>query len=202
MDRNTLVRVALAALAFIAMAGGVPALAAPPSPQDLPLNLTAVAVDMGQSGRAAMTRVDITIDRWSTDAERDGLRAALIQQGSDALIRALQSIKPRVGHIRTPTSLAWDLLYAHRHIMPDGSYRLIIASDRPIRFYEAANATRSSDYDFLFVELRMTGAGTGEGKLIPRAKITYDKATKAIEVEDYSAEPVMLKDVKVEARKK
>ena len=69
-------------------------------------HLTAFAVDM--SNLAARTRagtIDIVINRWSSDEERDRLLSALRESGTDGLLRALQKIKEPAGYIRTPPGL-------------------------------------------------------------------------------------------------
>ena len=61
-----------------------------------PEKFTAFAVDMSNTApRVNTTTVDITINRWSTDAERDKLRETL-SKGQDALLSALEKL-PVVG---------------------------------------------------------------------------------------------------------
>ena len=48
----------------------------------------------------------------TTDEEREALIAAFVEGGQNMLLKALQKVKPRVGYIRTPNSLGYDLQYA------------------------------------------------------------------------------------------
>src|SRR5919198_3198555 len=119
-----------ALIAFIASTQAV--LAAKPVER-----LTAFAVDMSNlSARATTGTVDIVIERWSTDQERDQLRAALQEGGPDALLRGLQKIKDPAGYIRTPGSVGYPLRFARQIAMSDGGRRIIIATDRPVSFLE------------------------------------------------------------------
>src|SRR5881275_3050582 len=69
-------------------------------------HLTAFAVDMSNmAGRTRAGTVDIVINRWSSDQERDTLRAALREGGTDSLLKALQKIKEPAGYIRSTGSV-------------------------------------------------------------------------------------------------
>jgi hypothetical protein len=156
---------------------------------------SAFAVSLGGPRTPSGTaQVDITIDHWSTDQARQQLLGAL-KKGQDSLLDTLRDLEP-VGSIHTPGSLAYDLRYAHQMPGEDGGRRIVIATDRPIRFWEAANRPRSFDYPFMFIELRMNGEGQGEGKLSLATKVTSSSDGKFVELENYGAQPVMLNQVK------
>jgi hypothetical protein len=169
------------------------------SAKDKPvLSLTAFAVNMSGVGRARAETLQIVIERWSTDEERQKLLDILVESGSDKLMDAVQKIKPRAGYIRTTTSLGWDVQFAREQELPSGGRRIIFATDRPMGFYELRNNTRSVDYEFMLCEIRLGPDGKGEGKLAGGSKITYDRAKKVIEVENYGIEPVRLTQVTVD----
>ncbi len=117
---------------------------------------TAVAIANNNIQSGAGT-VLISIDRWSTSAERDKLVSTLVNKGPRALLDALQDTRP-VGRIRTPDSLGYDLHYAFQTPGEDGGRRIVIATDRPIGFWEAYNQPRTVDYPFTIVEMHI-GAG-------------------------------------------
>jgi hypothetical protein len=184
----------LAALAALATAGR--------AGDDLPLNLTALAVNMSNVGRQGAQTLQITIERWTTEEELAKLKAALVEKGSDSLIRSLQDIKPRAGYIRAATGgLGWDIGYAAQTELPGGGRRIVIATDRPMSFAERASSPRSAEYDFLLAEMHIAAGGTGQGKLVPMAKVTYNEVRKTIEVENYATEPVRLTEIKIEKKK-
>lgn len=186
----------LAAAVLLVAVSAAPAFAQVKGEPTLPLRLTSFAVNMDAASRGTGSgRIDITIERWSTDGERDRLIEALTQKGSAQLLTTLQKIRPRAGYVKSDRSLAWDIYFARLHPGEDGGYRLVFATDRPISFWEARNNTRSSEYEFMLCEIRMNRNGEGQGKLAVMAKVTWDKKTKTIEIENYDIEPVRLTKV-------
>src|SRR5438874_10110441 len=159
-----------------------------------PERFTAMAVNMD---RGAAGTVEIVVNRWSTDAERDRLLSTLLDKGPEKLLDTLQDM-PRVGYFRTPNSIGYDLHYAHRNPLPDGGERVVLATDRRIGFWEAANRPRSIDYPFTIVEMRLNADGEGEGKLSLATKIIVENDNKTIVLEDYGTQPVHLTSIKRE----
>ena len=178
------------------------ALTAPASAQTQgeKLRIEAFAVNMSNIGTGRTNTVLMEIDRWTTDQQQDELRTALLEQGSDKLLQALQK-QPRVGFIRLPNTVGYDLHYARETALPDGGRRISIATDRRIGFWEARNQPRTIDYPFTLIELRVDANGKGQGKLSVASKITYDAELKTITLENYTTEPVRLQNVKVEIKK-
>jgi hypothetical protein len=162
-----------------------------------PERFTALAVNMSNVGRSGAETVEIVVNRWSTDAERDKLMTTLLEKGPDKLLDTLQSL-PRVGYFRTPTSLGYDIHYARRHPLPDGGERVVLVTDRRIGFWEAVNQPRSIDYPFTLIELHLNANGEGEGKLSVATKITADPENKVVVLENYATQPVLLTSVKRE----
>lgn len=155
---------------------------------------TATAVNMSGVGRPGAGVVEIDIERWSTDAERDRLVTVLKEKGSDALLSALQKL-PRVGYIRTPGRIGWDLHFA-RNNQTDEGRQVVIATDRPLSFFEASRRPRSADYDFTLIDIRFDPDGKGTGKLAVAAKVDYNNKTQTVEIENFGIEPVRLTEVR------
>ena len=101
--------------------------------------------------------------------------------------------------MRAPGRLGWDLYYGRNHQNPDGSRRVALATNRRVSFREAANDTRSMQYQFTLIELHLDARGKGEGKLVPAAKVTWDHETRRLEIENYNALPVDLLQVRVKS---
>ena len=154
---------------------------------------TALAVNISNVGRTGATSIDIVIERWTGDPERDRLLAVFKKGGPDALLNALRDTK-RVGSIRTPDSLAYDLHYARQMPGEDGGRRIVIATDRPIGFWEAANRPRTSEYPFTLIELQLDNKGEGIGKLSVATKITLNG--NVLTLENFANQPVMLNNVR------
>lgn len=153
---------------------------------------TCFAANLG-TGRADV--INIAVNRWSTDEEREMLLTTLQEFGQDNLLAALEKIRPPVGYMRTPSSIGYDLYYARNNPQPDGSRTVVLATNRRVSFREAANRARSMDYQFTLIEIHLDKNGKGEGKLVPAAKVSWDTKAKKIEIENYNALPVDLLNV-------
>jgi hypothetical protein len=190
--------IALAVVAGFLFAG--PAQAQEKEKQEKPrkYRFTAFAVNMNSGPKAGM--IDITIERLTAPEEREALIASFVEGGQDALLKALQKVKPRVGFIRSPNSLGYDLQYAWRFVNSDGTSRVIIATDKPVSFFEASRQTRSMDYPFTIIEMRLDAKGEGEGRLAAGTKISRSKDGKTIELENYGISPVALNQIKLQKK--
>src|SRR5579872_317547 len=136
-----------------------------------PVRYTAAAfnLDRGTAGN-----VEIVVDRWSTDAQRDRLIDALRESGEERLLSVLQNL-PRMGYFRAPNSVGIDIHFAHRAPLPDGGQRVTLMTDRWIGFWEAENQPPSIDYPFTMIELRLNAEGEGEGTLSRATRLALDK---------------------------
>lgn len=157
-----------------------------------PESFTAFAVNTSNIGRNTTATVDIDIKRWTSDQERDRLMAIFKEQGPDKLLSALRDTPP-VGTIRTPDSLAYDLHFARSVPGEDGGRRIVIATDRPIGFWEARSGARTLDYPFTLIEMHLDKDGHGTGKLSIATKLTLED--NVLTIENYANQPVMLTDV-------
>lgn len=170
--------------------------------KDDPLRFSAFAVHM-QGGMAG--RVDIVIERWTTDAERQQL-ISLVQtstdrpHGQDKLLNGLQDVKPRTGFFRTPNRLGWDLKYAKENKLADGGRQIVVITDKPISFFAARNQTRTMDYPFSLIEMRFpAGSNEGEGKLLAQTSLIVKDGR--LEIEIYGQEPTRLTTITEEKPK-
>jgi hypothetical protein len=155
---------------------------------------SALAVDMGGAVGASSTTINITVNMWSTDADRTTLANVLRERGPEHLLDTLQHM-PRIGSISGTGSVGFDLRYARQTPLAGGGERVVLITDRPIAFREAWAHGRSMDYPFTLVEIHLDKSGKGEGKLSFATKITVDKETKAIALENYTVQPVLLTTV-------
>jgi hypothetical protein len=161
-------------------------------------DFTAFAINLNPGPTTA--RIDIRIERWSTDEEREQLLDILRGEGSRSrtnreLLRALRRM-PRAGFIRSVGTLAWDLRYAQQQPLEEGGRQIVIATDRPIDFWEARNRPRVSDYPFTLLELRLDQNNRGEGKMLAQTRIFIDPRTSNLVLENYSHLPVRLNRIR------
>lgn len=157
-----------------------------------PEHFVANYVDLN-TGRTGPVELDVR--RWSTAAERQALVHTLFKEGSDALLEKLRDSRS-VGRIYTPGSIGYDLRYAEQRPLPEGGREIILATDRPMSFWELRNAPRSSLYPFTWVQFRMDADGKGEGKLAVAARIIGEEVDQLIEVEDFAIHPVRLNNIR------
>lgn len=136
----------------------------------------------------------IGIDRYSTDEEVRQLKAILAEKGADALSDALWNLER--GYIRIGGGLGYPIAVA-RSRPADGGGRVIrLMLDRPISFREIWRSSRSLDYPFTYIELALGADGTGEGKMYAAASVEIEDG--AVEIENYSALPIKLLNVRTE----
>jgi hypothetical protein len=154
---------------------------------------TAMNINNGQAGN-----IDITVNRWSTDKQRDALMVVAMNKGPEKLLDALQDM-PTVGHFGAPGNLSWDIHFARKMQLPDGGERIVLITDRRIGFWESANQPRSIDYPFTFIDLRLNRDGEGEGKMSLATKVIYDKKDNMISLENFQTSPVQLTNIKRES---
>ena len=155
---------------------------------------TAAAINMN---RGVASNIDIVINRYSTEGERDRLMAVMLERGPEKLLDTLQSL-PRVGYFRTPDSIGWDIHFARKMPGTDGGERITLITDRRIGFWEASRQPRSFDYPFTVIELRLNRDGEGEGKMSVATKIIPDKENNIVTLENYGTQPVLLTNIKRE----
>jgi hypothetical protein len=82
---------------------------------------------------------------------------------------------------------------------PDGSVRIVLATDRRLGSFDGSwkPATgAANDYAFTVIELRLNPAMVGEGRTSLTGRVSIDGAANTIALEDYSALPVTLKNVR------
>jgi hypothetical protein len=157
-----------------------------------PERYTAAAINMN---RGAAGTIEIVVNRWSTDAQRDRLMSVMMNKGPEKLLDALQDM-PRMGYIKTPDSIGWDLHFARKMPGEDGGERVVLVTDRRIGFWEARNQPRSIDYPFTVIELRLNRDGEGEGKMSIATKIIPDKENNIVTLENYDIQPVLLTNIR------
>jgi hypothetical protein len=159
-----------------------------------PEEFTAVAIANDNLASGAGT-VQIRITRWSTEVERQQLVDTLLSKGPEALLGALRETRS-VGTIRTPDSIGYELHYAQQARTEEGGRRLVIATDRPIGFWEAWNRPRMLDYPFTIIQMQLDRDGKGQGSMSYATRvIAHDKT---IELENYTSSPVMLTQIEAQ----
>jgi hypothetical protein len=160
----------------------------------VPLKLRGFALNFTGVGAGRSGDLEISIDRWSSDAEREKLRGAMAAGGVTALTSAVAAVAPRVGVITTQRGGSLDLKFAREIGGTDGTRRIVLATDRVTA---PKDAPKADTYDFLVIEVRLDKSGKGEARTAGPARLTYNKEAGALELDRYGVEPVWVKDLKV-----
>jgi hypothetical protein len=181
--------------AVLISAASLLTLAASAQTMGSPERYTGSAININ-NGRA--DNIDITVNRWSTDKQRDALMSVVANKGVDKLLDALQDM-PVVGHFGVPGNLSWDIHFARKLPLPEGGQRVVLVTDRRIGFWEAANQPRSIDYPFTVIELRLNREGQGEGTMSLATRVIYDKDQNMITLENLQNQPIRLTNLRREA---
>jgi hypothetical protein len=152
------------------------------------------AINMNSRPNTAV--IDFSIERWSTDEEREQL-LGIIKENKDPTRRLLTALQkmPKVGYIRGQQTLGWDLRYARQSELEDGGgRRIVLATDRPIGFWEARNQGRTMDYPFTIIEMQLDKNDKGVGKILAGTKIFIDKKNNLV-LENYGQQPIAFNEI-------
>ena len=153
-------------------------------------NARAFNVQTGQTGR-----IEIVINRWSTDGEREVLKAVLKAAGSEAMVAEMQNL-PQVGYIRTPETMGDALTFARSTTLEDGSRQVVVATNRPISVAGSLAPGTAQKYDLSVIEMRWKkGDKTGEGKMTLAAQARIDPKTGNVSIQNYAGMPSVLRDI-------
>jgi len=172
---------------------------------DFVIHLAAQAVDVASSENAG--RIDILIQKWSTDDDLQRMRDAVPRRDQLELLSLLHHTQRRVGiilmpgvqghgaraRLRTPR----NLLFARQVITPSGR-RIVAASDEHLGLGEPAIDARRSVSEFNLIDIRLDPVGTGIGKVAVAEDLSFSADVGSLELKDYRKRPARLIDVREE----
>jgi hypothetical protein len=168
------------------------------------------ALNMSNTATGANQTIQITINSWSSAAQRKHLIDTFLTQKQDGLLKELEK-QPERGRFNFPgymgpdpnntMRLGTDIRYAMSFPGEDGGRRIVIITPRVIGFREQVNQPRTVDYPFTLFEMHFDKDGKGEGRMSYALQINFDKKKNNIELENYSSEPVRLNNLELETKK-
>jgi hypothetical protein len=156
-------------------------------------SFSATAQVKSAGGVTASAPVMVSIDRLSTDQDREALIAAIKKGGTDSA-RALLLPKPPIGTVKVGAQ-STAIKYAYSR--PGAGGRVItIVTGSPIAYLGASvpGAPAKSGFYLGLLVLDVGGSGPGHGELSGAAKVTVNDQG-AIVTQDYSGEVVQLQNV-------
>lgn len=119
--------------------------------------------------------VNLIIEEFSTTDDQKALLEAFTQKGNEGLVNAVSKMKSK-GRLSMTGTLGYDVNYIKKFDMPDGSTRIRLVTDRPIRFGEAWSDSRSMEYSLAGAEITLTpDHKKNSGILAPACKFKINK---------------------------
>jgi hypothetical protein len=154
---------------------------------------TAVIYGSRYSTRTVTRPFTLIINNRTTDSDMTGLVEILQSGGQDALKRELDDRD--IGRFSLGTSVGVPI--GAVLVDREGSdTRIRVFFTRNIGFGELRRGLRSVDYPFGYLELRLDQRGSGEGTIIPAAKLRF-RGRDTIEVEDFGTFPGRLMGIRL-----
>ena len=164
----------------------------------------AEAMDTSGATPQRAGKIEIDIEHWSKDGVGEKLGAA-VDGGAAKLLDTLKSAGNPIGVIVSPglqglgararERRSQSLLYA-RDLKTAAGRQIVIATDEHLGFGEPGRErVRSEANEFTVIDIRFGANGKGVGKIALADHVTYNKATKSIELSGYDKLPASLVDV-------
>jgi hypothetical protein len=181
--RSVLIPVALVLLALPA----VEARQSSGAPETFTANLQA----LGAKGGALAATIEIDIRRYTPEADRTAVEAALKQGGYPAFLTALRKA-PEVGSVSAGDK-KWAIRWAREQ--PSGKYgrRIVVVTDQPMFFIGggAADAKSRAGYEVAVIEMTVDTVGLGKGTMTAAARVKPGGET-GVRIDDYAEKPIQL----------
>lgn len=153
---------------------------------------TAIRARIAGAPGAAMTRVSVTIESYTTDEEAHALLQAQTSGGKGAVVRALKRMNGGLVSI----SGARQLHINAARVLPKGSgRRIVVICDGPLFSATAASPTQAAEEPFVVLELDVDDQGKGGGQLTEAATVRLDP-NGFVELDRYLVPPQSLVEVK------
>ena len=142
---------------------------------------------------SGLFRIRIQIEDYTTDAEAQEFIDILANEGWQKLEDAFLDVEK--GRIIGPNQRGYNIAFARS--FPHETGRIVrLATARPIVFAEAYRNTRSREYAFGIIELRLDEEGEGSGIVIAAAKAEFTDDGR-LSIESYGHPPLSISTISV-----
>jgi hypothetical protein len=148
------------------------------------------------NGKEKKVTATITIDRFSTQAEKDEARAAF-DAGSTTGLAAKLNTMPSVGKLAFEDGRVFDLKLTNQIKVMGGGRFVTVITAKPIAFLGAdrQGAKPIEGYNVGVIDLNLKSSGNGNGTAAPAAKVKIGDSG-GFQVEDYGSRTIWLEDIK------
>jgi hypothetical protein len=170
---------------------------------EFPAQFVARAVSV--SSPEDVGRIDIYVERWSTDDELDKLRGTIEKGGPDEVLTVLERQRFRAAVVLMPgvqghgervrSRTPKNFQFAREIITPAGR-QVILVSDERLGLGESQLDARKEITEFSLLDIRFGPDGTGVAKVAGAGDVVYNPETKTLELKDYDKKPARLVNVK------
>ncbi len=144
-----------------------------------------------KEGASAATYVDIHIDKYSRDADRDKMTSALKTGGYPALLTAVREA-PAVGTV-TVGKEKYTIRWAREQRSGTNKRTISVVTDKPMFFIGGAsvNAKPREGYELAVMQFDIDDAGMGSGTMAAAARIKPGGPNGFV-IDDYADQPIKL----------
>lgn len=139
-------------------------------------------------------RLQVTIDRWSTDSERDQIAAVLTGNDTATIKYTLRNAEG-VGHLRWPGGLDYTLRYARRTSRANGGADVVLVADSRVWIWWDSKMDIALDEPFTVFHIRLDRNGVGEGRIAPGSSVRSDKSA-GVAIDNLETRPALIADVR------
>lgn len=139
--------------------------------------------------------LDIAINRWASQADREQLAATFQSEGQPGLLAALRKA-PAAGYVIAPGRERLVVSYIEQDRRPDGGRRILLLCVRDDGQWEFTRDSGWVDHLFRVVALTLDPQGRGSGMLfhVARVSMTADKGVDL--VNELSGQPTKILSVR------
>lgn len=146
--------------------------------------------------------LEIRLQSLTTDEEREQILGEIKESSAQgprnhnrAVARALRGAS-RVGSMNLRAQTGWPIRYSRMEKTADGKLRILLATDRPVNFEEAATRSMAGEFDVTVVELTLDVEGNGDGVVSVGTEVRWNSETDKLEVTNFSSQLVRLGNIR------
>jgi len=156
-----------------------------------PETFTANIEATGAQGGAVTATIQIDIRRFTPEAERSAVEAALTSGGYPAFLTALRKA-PEVGSVSFGDR-RWAIRWARERVTAENSRSIVLVTDEPMFFVGGGrpDAKRREGFKVALLELNVDHKGTGRGVMTAAARVKPGGESGVL-VDDYAEKPIRL----------
>ncbi len=139
--------------------------------------------------------IRISIERWTTTAERSALIEVIEKSDSKLTLDALEQ-QAKTGFVDLTDSLRYDLHYAVKFKAGD-KHRLLLVCNRPMTLNEEIRTSGALQEAMTILDLTIASDGSGSGMALLGADALIDEATGGVQIITSGQAPVRLENVQL-----